>query len=175
MAHAHQLTEEELFCLEGCRNYPQYYKMRKDFEECVCTFCNLNRTLNTVLFEDEYVFAWIVHEQFMRKELTYHALFVPKRHVRFETDLSDEEVLSLHTAKKVLHVRFAYKGGVTHVREGDMRLNAGTVPHLHYNTFMPNCTGEVRIPVYKDQGDRAENQKRAYLFSQRYEDGEVPT
>ena len=74
-----------------------------------------------------------------------------------------------------------------------MRLNAGTVPHLHYNTFEPDpgeiqlmtdqmtkqdrATDkkiEVRIPVYKDPGDRVGNQERAAEFSARYETGEVP-
>ena len=169
-----QLTEEEEFCLEGCRGYPQYYQMRGDFERGICPFCTLDRELNNVLFEDQYVFAWVVPRVYMRKELSYHALFVPKRHVRFEMDLTLEEVLSIHTAKRLLHKQFNYTGGITHVREGDMRLNAGTVPHLHYNTFTPNCTGEVRIPAFKDQGNRAENQKRAARFFERYKQGEMP-
>ena len=174
MCSVQTLSDEELFCLEGCSNYPQYYKMRRDFENKSCTFCNLDRTLNTVLFEDNLVLAWLVPEQFKRKELAYHALFVPKRHVRFEIDLTIGEVLSLHFAKKYLHTNHGYRGGNTHVREGDMTLNAGTVPHLHYNTFMPNCTGEVKIPVYKNPDDRVRNQTRAYEFAQRYVDGEVP-
>lgn len=168
------LTGEELFCLEGCRSYPQYFKMRKGFEEGTCAFCELDRALNDVLFEDELVFAWIVPAEFMRKELMYHALFVPKRHIRFEIDLTDGEVMSIQAAKKALHRRFNYFGGITHVREGDMRLNAGTVPHLHYNTFMPNKTGEVRIPVFKDPKDREENRKRAEEFARSYVGGLVP-
>ncbi len=169
------LTDEELFCLEGCRSYKQYYKMRKGFEEGSCAFCNLDRTLNNVLFEDEHAMAWTVPDNYMRKELAYHALFVPKRHIRFETDLSDAEVLSLHQAKKFMHQKFSYQGGCTHVREGDMRLNAGTVPHLHYNTFMPNKTDEVRIPVYKLESDRTQNETRAAHFDKDYEAGIEPT
>lgn len=174
MNSAQTLSAEELFCLEGCSNFFQYYKMRRDFESKSCTFCNLDRALNTVLFEDDNVFAWHVSPKFLRTELVYHAMFVPKRHVRFEIDLRDGEVLSLHAAKKYIHSRYGYRGGNTHVREGDMRLNAGTVPHLHYNTFMPNCTGEVKIPVYKNPDDRKKNEVRAYEFAQRYVDGEIP-
>jgi diadenosine tetraphosphate (Ap4A) HIT family hydrolase len=168
------LTEEENFCLHGCRSYPQYYRMRKGFEEGRCAFCELDRALNKVLFEDELAYAWVVPEEYKRPELSYHALFVPKRHVRFETDLTDQEVLSLHAAKKALHAQFNYKGGCTHVREGDMRLNAGTVPHLHINTFMVNQTGEVRIPVYKTPDDSQASKDRATEFAQKYRDGEKP-
>ncbi len=173
MAHR-ALAGEELFCLEGCRSYKQYYKMRKGFEEGKCAFCELDRQLNQVLFEDDHVFAWIVPAEYMRAELSYHALFVPKRHVRLEVELTDSEVLSIQAAKKELHRRYGYVGGLTHVREGDMSLNAGTVPHLHYNTFMPNKTGEVRIPVFKDPADREENRKRAEEYADLYVSGTAP-
>lgn len=170
----HILTDEELACLEGCRSYPQYYQMRKNFEARVCTFCKLDRELNEVLFEDAYAYAWVVPEQYKRGELAYHALFVPKRHVRFETDLTTLEVLSLHEAKRVLHARFNYTGGCTHVREGTMRLNTGTVPHLHYNTFMPNRTGAVTISVFKSFEDQKKSVERAAGFAALYEAGERP-
>lgn len=148
--------------------------MRKNFETEVCAFCELDRALNEVLFEDEQVYAWLVPEQYKRSQLAYHALFVPKRHVRFETDLTYREVLSLHEAKRLLHQLHNYEGGCTHVREGDMRLNTGTVPHLHYNTFMPNQTGEVSIPVFKDAASLAKNAERAAAFALSYETGEHP-
>lgn len=168
------LSAEEAFCLEGTRSYAQYYKMRKGFEEGACAFCQLDRDLNTVLSEDDYAMAWLVPAEYMRAGLAYHALFVPKRHVRFEFELTDEEVLSIHRLKKEIHARFAYKGGNTHVREGDMTLNAGTVPHLHYNTFTPNRTTEVRIPVFKEDKERDANVARAAEFGLLYEAGEVP-
>lgn len=164
----HELLPEEKFCLEGCGTYEQYFQMRKGFEEDSCIFCDLDRELNHVLFEDKHVYAWLVPRAYMRKELAYHALFVPKRHIRMEMDLTSAEVLSIHHAKRLLHREHGYRGGITHVREGDMGLNAGTVPHLHYNTFMPNGTGEVRIPVFKDQKDREANRVRAEGFARRY-------
>ena len=62
----------------------------------------------------------------------------------------------------------------THVREGAMRLNAGTVPHLHFNTFVPNRQQEVRIPVFKDPKDRESNRLRTVGFAKDYEAGKVP-
>lgn len=148
--------------------------MRHGFEEQLCTFCDLDRTLNNVEFEDEHVFAWLVPKQYMRKELAYHALFVPKRHIRFETELTAAENNSILAAKKFMHQEHGYTGGCTHVREGDMRNNAGTVPHLHYNTFEPNGTGEVRIPVFKAVEDYTKNLERVAEFAARYESGETP-
>lgn len=172
--HTHELTAEELFCLEGCRSYKQYYRMRTDFEAELCTFCQLDREFNHVLWEDERAMLWKVPEEYLRDTLALHALLVPKRHVRFEAELTDNEALSLHQGKRYIHSILGYQGGLTHVREGDMRLNAGTVPHLHINYFQPNRTGEVRVPAYKDPGDREQNEQRTAAFAARYEAGELP-
>lgn len=169
-----KLAGEEIFGLEGCRNYRQYHWMRSSFETGHCRFCNLDRELHKVLFEDELVYAWHAPEETMRRELASHRLVVPKRHIRFEADLTDEEHMSVLEAKRALRRIFGYVGGITHVREGDMRLNAGTVPHLHYNTFVPDGTTEVRISVFKEPKDREANKIRAAGFALRYEAGEKP-
>lgn len=162
--HTHKLTPEELFCLEGCRSQKQYDKMRKGFEKEACAFCKLDRTFNKVLWEDDHAMVWKVPEDYLRDTLKLHALVVPKRHVRFEADLYDEEILSIHRGKQFVRNELGYQGGLSHVREGDMRLNAGTVPHLHYNIFEPNQTEEVRVPVFKDPSDRGANKQRALRF-----------
>lgn len=168
------LTEEELFCLQGTRSYKQYHEMRKGFEDGHCQFCDLDRSFNQVVWEDEHVFAWHVPEAYLRKELRLHMLIVPKRHVRFEADLSDSEALSVHTAKRMMRDLSGYQGGLVHAREGDMHLNAGTVPHLHYNIFEPNQSGEVRVPVFKLPKDRKMNEYRAQLYARLYEGGVTP-
>lgn len=165
----HILTEEELFCLEGCRSYKQYHRMRQDFEGGKCAFCNPDPEINKILWEDDHVMAWHVASAYMREELRLHYMIVPKKHVRFETKLSFKAVESIHRAKRFMGERFRYQGGLTHVREGDMRLNAGTVPHLHYNIFEPNMTGEVRVPVFKAVDDREENNARSARFSNIFE------
>jgi len=170
----HTLTQEELFCLQGCRTYKQYCGMRKTFETGSCTFCELDRVSHDVLWEDENVYAWMCPEAYMREELKMHIIIAPKRHVRFTTDLSDDEILSIHHAKQSIREEYGYQGGLDHVREGDMSLNAGTVPHLHYNIFEPNCSGEARIPLFKDPSDRGKNVERASVFARWYEDGNIP-
>jgi diadenosine tetraphosphate (Ap4A) HIT family hydrolase len=170
----HELTPEERFCLEGCRSYKQYALMRKNFERKICALCDLDRDLNKVIWENELVICWVVPESLMREGLCHHSIIIPKRHVRFETELSYAEVMAIHDAKKILASSFDIPGGIVAVRIGDMSLNAGTVPHLHYNTTVPDGTGEVRVPVFKDPKDRAKNQERAEEFAKRYEAGEVP-
>ncbi len=148
--------------------------MRSRFECGECEFCNLDRSLNRIFWEDETIACWSVPPQFLRKELSSHFIIIPKRHVRFFWDLRVDEVLSMHQALQRIAMKYTLAGGIIATRFGDMSLNSGTVPHLHENIMVPNGTGEVRIPVFKDPKDRAENQARAAEFSVRYEAGEKP-
>lgn len=148
--------------------------MRHLFESGVCAFCTLDSGFNTILWEDEYVSCWAVPDAFMRKELLYHFIISPKCHVRKESELSQSEVLSIAKAHQYLDAAYQLKGGITATRFGDMRLNAGTVPHLHTNVMVPNGTGEVKIPVFKDPSSREKNVVRAREFGTRYEGGWVP-
>ncbi|MFT7507833.1 MAG: diadenosine tetraphosphate (Ap4A) HIT family hydrolase [Acidimicrobiales bacterium] len=189
----HELTDEQLFCLEGCRGYKQYHGMSEAFESDTdetksCIFCNLNRERNEVVWEDDLVAAWHVHDDFMRDELAIHLIIIPKRHMRFVADLTDKEIVSILHAVQFLKEEFNYQGGLFHARQGDMRLNAGTVPHLHFNDFQPDPhaitslskhaqedeKAEVRVPVYKDPRDRQKNIDRAARFAGFYEKGVTP-
>ena len=171
----HTLTAEEEFCLEGCRGYAQYYHMRQNFEAKHCTFCNIDRTVNDVIWEDECVRAWEIPKKFQRSELAVQCMVVPVRHIRFPWELRKTELLSLSGAQIFLSREFDLPGGMWFARFGDMSLNSGTVPHLHYNLWVPNGTGKVSIPVLKGHEARIENQVRAATFAAQYEDGKVPT
>ncbi len=169
-----QLTAEQLFCLEGCGSYKQYHTMRTGFEAGKCVFCELNPVLNKIILEDEFTACWAVHPDFLRKELAHHFIIIPKREVRFPTELTEAEVVSMHSIQIILFSTYDLQGGIIATRFGDMRLNAGTVPHLHVNIMVPNGTGEVRIPVFKDPGDRDKNVARAAGFALRFEACEQP-
>ena len=173
--HAH--IPEELFCLEGCRSYAQYYSMRLGFEMGHCAFCpeNFDLSKNGVFWEDARAYAWAVPQNFLRKELSFHFIIAPKRHVRFLWELSNSEALAMHDALVTIGKRYTLDtGGIIVTRFGDMRFNAGTVPHIHENIMVPNGTGEVRIPVFKDPHDREKNRTRASAFAMQYEAGEGP-
>lgn len=170
------LTEEELFCLEGCRDYEQYYHMRHLFELGVCPFCNINTDVNKVLYETD---TWMLWENpFPRKTLEVQLVIVSKSHIRHLEEVTQKGWSDFFHMIQWIEGDDGHfitgTGGNLHIRFGDMRYNAGTIQHLHWNYWVPSCLGEVRIPVLKNPQDRKENRERALAFSARYEAHEVP-
>jgi len=167
------LTDEQIFCLADCDEYEKYRIARQDFERDVCTFCEPDPILNDVLFEDPCgspsIVVWHAHEQFKRKDLLWQFLIVPTRHVRFPWELNGEENHSVFVVNRWLNEHFELRGGMFFARFGDMRLNAGTIPHLHWNLWVPLEGSEVRIPISKGMAHRDRNRERMAWFAEQYE------
>jgi len=167
------LQAEQQFCLEGCGGYQQYHHMRRQFESSICPFCEHDNTLNKILFEHGNWRAW--HNIFSNsRKCKTMLVIVHKKHIRSLADILIGDWADFQNILESIHKHFELPGGMLFIRFGDMRLNAGTVPHLHWNLWVPDGTGEVRIPVIKDPKDRVENQSRAAGFAKRYEAGEEP-
>lgn len=167
------LSAEEFFCLEGCTSYEQYYHMRHQFEHGICPFCNIDPSVNNVAWQSGSWVAW--ENAFSNKRACSVMLVIAHReHVRRLDQISSEDWCGFHKIMGELTKDFALQGGMLFMRFGDMRLNAGTVPHLHWNLWVPDGTGEVRVPIYKDANAREKNRSRASVFSARYEAHEIP-
>ena len=168
----HILTDEEEFCLQGCGSYKQYYIMRKRFEE-ECVFCVIDPQVNKILFENEHWRLWenaFVDGRGMKTAL----LIASKEHWRALQDIPRSAWSALYDALEYAEEHFDLPGGMLFMRFGDMRMNAGTVPHLHINLWVPSGEKEVRVPIFKKPEDRQRNIARASAFARRYEAGETP-
>lgn len=166
------LSDEEKFCLEGCGSYWQYHHVRSNFEHGICPFCVRN-PINVILHENTYWMLWENPYKNTRHCKTM-LVIVLKQHVRSLVDMNLKQWTYLEDMLLWATQKFKLSGGVLLMRFGDMRENAGTVPHLHFNLWVPDGTGEVRIPVFKDPKNREKNKERAAAFAARYEVGEVP-
>ncbi len=173
MTKKHVLTQEEMFCLEGCGSYAQYYEMRKRFEGEVCPFCTIDEKVNLVIYEDAY---WRVMDNAFPNDrpLDTMLLIASTDHSRKLCEISESGWLALHGIMRLIETHFFLPGGMLFMRFGDMRYNAGTVPHLHFNLWVPNKAGEVRIPVFKSEESQRKNMVRSFEFSKRYQGGETP-
>lgn len=165
---AHQLTEEELGCLTNCSSYEQYRTMRERFESGHCGFCEIDPTVNTALFENDH---WLVWENAFRNDRACKVMLViiTRDHLRSLADISKEAWTAFDDMLKWAALHYELAGGMLFMRFGDMRLNAGTVPHLHVNLWVPDETAALEVPIYKDPEKRARNLHRATEFARSYE------
>ena len=172
----HSLSREETECLRGCSTYPQYHKMREGFENEVCPFCVVDRKLNEILYEGDYWVAWKVPPALTTRQSTLdlQIVFFPKYHARHLNDLTINEREEYWKVIDWVYKKFKIRGGVFFTRVGDMRYNVGTIPHLHFNLYVPNREGEVIIPLQKSKETWTEHNLRMQGFAKRYETGEVP-
>jgi diadenosine tetraphosphate (Ap4A) HIT family hydrolase len=174
---SHVLTEEELSCLRGCEKYPQYYNMRKGFEAGTCPFCTIDPKVNKVLLQSRTGRWKFWKNPFKLKDgMVTHALLVSQEHVRHIWKLEPPDFEELGEICKMIGEKYGVELDNSSVlmRQGDMRLNAGTVPHLHLNFYVPNGIDELRLPLFKKEADIEENMKRMRNHAIRYETGEVP-
>ena len=148
--------------------------MRTRFETS-CTFCEIDPAVNIVLYENDHWRIW--ENPFMQGRGTQLALLIAsKMHWRRLTDITRYGWTDMGDMMHWISATYPYDlaGGMLFMRFGDMRLNAGTVPHLHWNLWVPNQEKEVRVPIFKKAEDTAGNIERAAEFASRYEAGEVP-
>lgn len=96
-------------------------------------------------------------------------LIASKEHWRIPTDISPQGWIDFGAMNTWAFENYDLPGGMLFVRFGDMRLNAGTVPHMHWNLWVPNETKEVRVPIYKTPEDTLNNIERQQRFATLYQ------
>jgi hypothetical protein len=172
----HHSFDEELECLRGCSQYPQYYQGRENFKKNHCPFCTPDPKVNTILYSADGWIAWEVPQHFTTRQSTLdlQLVFFPRRHIRRNSELTTEERLGRYDVLDWAEETYPMHGGGIVNRFGDMRFNVGTIMHMHETVFVPNRKGEVLIPLQKSPEMWAEHDARMKEFARRYETGEIP-
>lgn len=78
-----------------------------------------------------------------------HIMLAPKRHVTDSVELTEREERAFLAMKRQLKAQFGYTSRGELVRDGDARLGAGSIQHLHFHIMVPDGTGRVESPFYK--------------------------
>jgi diadenosine tetraphosphate (Ap4A) HIT family hydrolase len=114
----------------------------------VCAFCREHveqETTSPIEIETEH---WIVKaNDYPYERTTYHLLVIPKEHVRSVSELSakaQEDFLKV-VAKVERHYKLPSYAMA--MRSGDMRLNGGTVEHLHAHIIVGDTDKADHEPV----------------------------
>ena len=116
-----------LYDFAAARTDEQRAKMEDLDARGVCIFCPEHA--GELLHRGEH---WYVkHNDFPYAGTAAHLLIVPVRHVVAFDELPDEAGAELWAIKRMLKAQLAPLATATVERSGDMRLNGGSVAHLH--------------------------------------------
>jgi diadenosine tetraphosphate (Ap4A) HIT family hydrolase len=136
--------------------------MVKDALAGNCPFCKLDPAFNVVIAETTTWNAW--QSRAPEKGTAHHFIIAPKRHVKAVKELNYGEWVSLVEILNKLDEQHGITSSGIQIRDGDARLSAGTVEHLHVHKMVPNGTVRVESPFFKGAESEAEGHARAIVF-----------
>jgi diadenosine tetraphosphate (Ap4A) HIT family hydrolase len=139
-----------LYNLDAARGSEQLERMRALEAEGVCIFCPEHAaTWQREPVEDEGEHWYVTRNDFPYAGADAHFLIVARRHVQAFQDLPDEAGAELWRIRRELAARLGAPAYATVERSGDMRLNGGSVEHLHVHfvALGPDPAHTVRFRV----------------------------
>src|SRR4051812_35654094 len=148
-ASAH-MSEPELYFLDAARSAEQRDYMAELESRGVCIFCPEHVATEQRLPIEHTGEHWYVkHNDYPYPGTVAHYLIVPLRHVVSFDELPDEAGAELWAIKRALKAELAPLATATVERSGDMRLNGGSVAHLHthFVALGPGPEATVRFRV----------------------------
>ena len=166
-----EATPEEEFCSTLPFDFKYYCKLRTSIEAEENNFVNLDPGINPILFQNKY---WkLTQNAFANtRPCSVMLLIISKEPWRNLGDIDENAWRAFWRMMKWIKSRYDLPGGMLFVRFGDMRLNAGTIMHLHWNLWVPSGAGPLSVPIFKSDAERAIDNARAEAFALRYEAGE---
>jgi ATP adenylyltransferase len=139
-----------LYDLDAARFDEQLRRMQQLEQAGICIFCPAHVAEHhpkPVRLSSEH---WYVTENaFPYTGTVEHYLIVARRHVRAFDELPDEAGGELWAIKRELKAQFTARATGTVERSGDMRLNGGSIAHLHVHFVVldedPSSTVRFRL------------------------------
>jgi hypothetical protein len=172
------LSQEHQYILTLPFEYKYYYLLRSTFELDTCGFCTIDRSINKVRFEND---DWLIWENTFggKRSCKTMLVIVARQHWRKLSDITPDGWTSFEEMIAWATDNYDLPGGILFLRFGDMSFNTGTMPHLHWNIWVPDkdMEGDARkvwIPIQKTDDEEAADSVRTDEYAVRYEAGEIP-
>lgn len=154
-----------LACIARSRTYTQYCLMVENALAKRCPFCEIDESVNKLLINANQWRAW--QSPAPEKHTKHHFIIVPWLHKTSTAELGHSDRFWLFETMNQLREMHGYTGYGILIRDGDARLSAGTIEHLHVHVMVPDGTGRVESPFYKGAEAELEGLRRAIVFEKR--------
>jgi len=139
-------VSEALYHLDAARTDAQRARMEELEARGICTFCPEHQEQPVELTGEHW---YVTRNDFPYAGTVAHYLIVPLRHVTSFDELPDAAGAELWAIKRRLKAQLEPLATATVERSGDMRLNGGSVAHLHTHFVVlgPDPEETVRFRV----------------------------
>ncbi|MDO8211193.1 HIT family protein [Conexibacter sp. CPCC 206217] len=140
---------DPLYHLPAARGGAQRERMAQLEAAGICIFCAEHRHEHPQPVEHVGEHWWVTQNAFPYAGTLAHYLIVAVPHVASFDELPDAAGAELWALKRMLKARLAPLATATVERSGDMRLNGGSVAHLHTHFVVldPEPAATVRFRV----------------------------
>jgi len=157
------ISEEDTAVLFNVKDLKQYTLTVENLLQGRCPFCQIDPSLNKILFQNDSWFLW--ESAFPQSNQSCHLVIPHRNHIGHIRDLVLKDFLDFSDVLDWVDKNFDIPGGGMTLRFGDARLHAGSVPnHLHWNIQVPNGNGRVQVTLCKDQDDHERKLKVLLVF-----------
>ena len=150
------MSPESLYFIDSARVDDQRARMEALAARGVCVFCPEHvAEHHPEPVEREGTHWYVTRNTFPYEGTVAHFLIVARRHVTSFAELPDEAGTELWSLKRWLSDRLSPLATATVERSGDMRLNGGSVAHLHVHfvALAPDPPATVRFRVSARAGE----------------------
>jgi dihydrofolate reductase/diadenosine tetraphosphate (Ap4A) HIT family hydrolase len=136
-----------LYDLAAARSPAQRERMRRLQEDGICIFCQTEHQPEPVEHVGEHWF--VTRNHYPYAGTSAHYLIVARRHVTAFDELPDAAGAELWAIRRALKREHAMHATAFVERSGDMRLNGGSIAHLHthFVALRPDPEKTVRFRV----------------------------
>ena len=148
-----------LYNLEAARGEAQRERMRRLEAQGVCVFCFEHVAATQPEPVEQVGEHWYVtRNHYPYEGAAAHHLIVARRHVVSFDELPDAAGAELWQIRRELKARLGARALATVERSGDMRLNGGSVAHLHVHVVAleasPTATVRFRVSARAEGDER---------------------
>jgi diadenosine tetraphosphate (Ap4A) HIT family hydrolase len=142
----------------GARVDAQLKRMEDLEARGVCAFCPENladETTSPIVLETDH---WVVKDNDFPYERTkHHLLLIPKIHKSTVSELPPDVQADFLPTVATIEEMYALGSFAVAMRSGDMRLNGGTVDHIHAHIIVGDTDDPNHEPVRFKVSSRPEN------------------
>ncbi len=138
----------------------------------------IDEKINKTIFRNKY---WRIQKNAVagKRGCKVMLMITPLNHWRHITDIPPDAWEPFGEMLTWACKEFDIPGGALFLRFGPMDHNTGTMPHLHWNIWVPDKSArgkkrKVWIPIQKTKAEEYADRRRTKRYSIRYENGEVP-